>query len=127
MDLSSLQNTQDLRLAYTVKPTPTLSVALEGHVQKLTETTDFWYNVAGVPRNFTTAAVGSGGGYRINPAYEDLLGYELDLVVGYSVTHYAQLELGVSRYFRGDYIKQSLSAVGSKDASYAYFQLTLNL
>jgi hypothetical protein len=126
MDLSSLQNTQDLRFAYSVKPTPTLSVALEGHVQKLTETTDFWYNVAGVPRNFT-APVGSGGGYRINPSYDAELGYELDLVVGYSVTHYAQLELGLSRYFRGDYVKQSLSSVGSKDASYAYFQLTLNL
>jgi hypothetical protein len=126
MDLSSLQNTQDLRLVYSFKPTPTISVALEGHVQKLTETTDFWYNVAGVPRNFT-AAVGSGGGYRINPGYSSDLGYELDLVTGWSITHYAQLELGLSRYFRGDYIKQSLSAVGSKDASYAYFQLTLNL
>jgi hypothetical protein len=127
MDLSSLQNTQDLRLAYSFKPTPVISVALEGHVQKLTETTDFWYNVAGVPRNFTGAAVGSGGGYRINPSYDAQLGYELDLVVGYSVTHYAQLELGLSRYFRGDYIKQSLRTVGSRDASYAYLQLTLNL
>jgi hypothetical protein len=127
MDLSSLQNTQDLRLAYSFKPTPTISVALEGHVQRLTETTDFWYNVAGVPRNVTTAAVGSGGSYRINPGYNSDLGYELDLVTGWSITHYAQLELGLSHYFRGDYIKQSLRAVGSKDASYAYFQVTLNL
>ena len=30
-------------------------------------------------------------------------------------------------YFRGGYIKQSLAEVGSKDASYAYVQLTLKL
>ena len=39
----------------------------------------------------------------------------------------AQIEAAVCRYFRGDYIKQSLSVVGSKDASYFYVQLTLNL
>jgi hypothetical protein len=127
MDVNSLQNMHDWRIAYTFKPRPTISVALEGHVHFLDETSDFWYNVAGVPRNFTGAAVGSGGGYRINPGYDSNIGSELDLVIGWSVTHYAQLELGVSRYFRGDYIKQSLSAVGSKDASYAYLQLTINL
>jgi hypothetical protein len=127
MDLSSLQNMQDLRLAYQVKPRANLSLALEAHAQRLTETTDFWYNVAGVPRNFTGAAVGSGGGYRINPGYGSELGYELDFVGGWTFQPHAQLEIGLSRYFRGDYIKQSLSAVGSRDATYAYFQLTFNL
>jgi hypothetical protein len=32
----------------------------------------------------------------------------------------------LSHYFRGDYIKQSLKAVGSKDANYAYLQTTFN-
>lgn len=127
MDLSSLQNLHDIRLAYTVKPTPTTSVALEGQLHYLAKTTDFWYNVAGVPRNFTGAPVGSGGGYRINPSYSHEIGQEIDLVGAWSITHYAQIELGLSHYFRGDYIKQSLSAVGSRDANYAYLQLTLNL
>jgi hypothetical protein len=127
MDLSSLQNLHDLRLAYTLKPTRSLSVALEGHLQRLATTSDFWYNVAGVPRNFTGAAVGSGAGYRINPSYSKDLGKELDLVVGWTVAPCALVELGLSHYFRGDYIKQSLSAVGSKDASYGYLQLTLTL
>lgn len=127
MDLSSLQNMNDVRGVFTVKPLPTVSVALEGHWQFLDRTSDFWYNVAGVPRNFTGAAVGSGGGYRINPSYSHQIGHELDLVVGWSVTHYAQLEAGVSHYFRGDYIKDSLRAVGSKDASYGYLQITINL
>ena len=127
MDLSSLQNLHDVRLAYTVKPTVTSTIALEGHSHFLSRTTDFWYNVAGVPRNVATAAVGSGGSYRINPSYSKHVGEELDLVGAWTFRPYAQIEAGACRYFRGDYIKQSLAAVGSKDASYFYVQLTLNL
>lgn len=127
MDLSSLQNLHDLRLVLSAKPSPNVSLALEVHFQRLDRPTDFWYNVAGVPRNVAGAAVGSGGGFRINPAYSNDLGTEIDLVAGWTFKPYAQLEVGVARYFRGDYIKQSLSAVGSKDASYVYTQLTINL
>ncbi|MBK9992306.1 MAG: alginate export family protein [Verrucomicrobia bacterium] len=126
MDLSSLQNMHDIRLAYTLKPLPTLSIALEGHLHYLARSTDYWYNVAGVPRN-TAGSVGTGTGYTINPSYSKAVGKEIDLVIGWSATHYAQIELGLSHYFRGDYIKQSLSSVGTKDANYAYLQLTLTL
>ncbi len=127
MDLSSLQNLHDFRVAYTLKPLATLSVSLEGHLHYLARATDFWYNVAGAPRNFAGGANASGAGYAINSSYSKEVGKEIDLVVGWSVTHYAQIELCVSHYFRGNYIKQSLSAVGSKDADYAYLQVTLNL
>ena len=127
MDLASLQNLHDLRVAYTYKPTTTSAIALEAHSHFLAQTSDFWYNVAGVPRNVATAAVGSGGSYRINPSYSRHVGNELDLVAAWTVKPYAQIETGVSHYFRGSYIKQSLSAVGSKDASYFYLQLTLTL
>ncbi len=127
MDLSSLQNLHDIRLAYTLKPTTTSMIALEGHSHFLGRTSDFWYNVAGAPRNFAGAAGGSGGGYRINPGYGKHVGNELDLVAAWTFKPYAQIEAAACRYFRGDYIKQSLAAVGSKDASYFYVQLTLNL
>jgi hypothetical protein len=126
MDLNSLQNLQDLRVAYSIKPRPNLSLALEVHLQRLDQTSDFWYNVAGVPRNFAGAAAGSGGGYRINPSYSDSLGTEIDLIAGWTFKPYAQVEVGMAHYFRGDYIKQSLATVGSNDASYVYTQLTLN-
>ena len=80
-----------------------------------------------MPRNVATAAVGSGGSYRINPSYNKHVGNELDLVTAWTFKPYAQVEAAVCRYFRGDYIKQSLAAVGSKDATYFYVQLTLNL
>jgi hypothetical protein len=127
MDLNSLQNLHDFRLAYTVKPSPTSTLALEGHSHFLAQATDFWYNVAGVPRNVTTAAVGSGGSYRINPSYGKHVGNELDLVAAWTFRPYAQIEAAACHYFRGDYIKQSLAAVGSKDANYVYVQFTLNL
>jgi hypothetical protein len=127
MDLSSLQNLHDIRLAYTVKPSVTSMIALEGHSHYLNHTMDFWYNVAGVPRNFTGAAVGSGGGYRINPSYSSHVGEELDLVAAWTFMPCAQIETAACHYFRGSYIKQSLAAVGSKDANYFYVQLTLNL
>ncbi|HEU5077570.1 MAG TPA: alginate export family protein [Opitutaceae bacterium] len=127
MDLSGLQNLQDFRLTYSIKPLPTLTLTLEGHMQFLSRRSDFWYNAAGVPRNFTGAASGSGAGYRINPSYSNKLGQELDFVGTWSVTPYTQLELGLGHYFRGDYVKESLATVGSHDANYAYFQVTLNL
>ena len=126
MDLSSLQNLHDLRFALTAKPRANISLAVETHFQKLDRASDAWYNVAGVPRNFAGAAVASGRGYRINPSYSKNLGTEIDLVAGWTFIPAAQIEVGVSHYFRGDYIKESLANVGSKDASYVYTQLTLN-
>ena len=125
MDLNSLQNLHDFRLAYTFKPKPTLSIALEAHAQYLDRTTDSWYNVAGVARSGGTANAGTG--YAISSNFSRELGQELDLVTGWAFTPSSQVELGLSRYFRGDYIKQSLSAVRSKDAGYVYVQLTSNL
>lgn len=126
-DLTGLQNSRDLRVSFTVKPQPKLTLSLEANFQALDTADDFWYNAAGAPRNFTGAAVDSGRGYRVNPSYSTSLGTEIDALAGYAVTPSTLLEAGVSHYFRGDYVKESLSAVGSKDASYVYLQLTLTL
>jgi Alginate export len=124
MDLNSLQNLHDLRLAYTFKPISTVTVALEAHQHFLDTTEDYWYNVGGVARN--------GGGYGVpgtaGTGSSNSLGQELDLLIGWYPRIDTHVELGVSHYFRGDYIKESLSDNGgSKDASYVYLQLTLNL
>ena len=125
MDLNSLQNLEDLRLAFSFKPMPNMSVALEGHAHFLNRATDSWYNVAGVAR--AGGAANAGTGYSISPTFSRELGQELDVVVGWHVIPSTQIEVGVSRYFRGKYIKQSLSTLGSKDANYCYVQLTLSL
>ena len=127
MDLTGLQNARDLRFSLTVKPQAKLTLAAEVNFQSLDSTSDFWYNAAGAPRNFTGAPVGSGKGYRINPGYGSTLGQELDVLASWAVAPGALLEAGASHYFRGGYVKQSLAAVGSKDANYVHLQLTLSL
>jgi hypothetical protein len=127
MDFSSLQNIVDYRLSYTMKPSKATSLALDVHKQYLETTNDFWYNVAGVPRNTAGAAPGSGKGFNINPGYSSDLGEEADIIGGWTPTRGLLLELGAGHFFRGEYIKQSFSVVGSKDADYVYIQATVNL
>jgi hypothetical protein len=126
MDLSSLQNIEDYRLSFSVKPSATTSLALDAHQQYLENTHDYWYNVAGIPRNTPGATPGSGRGFGINPGYSADLGREIDVISGWTVAKGFLLEAGLGHFFRGDYIKQSLRAVGSKDANYCYVQATLN-
>jgi Alginate export len=127
MDLSSLQNIEDYRISFSAKPTKTTSLALDYHQQYLENTHDYWYNVAGVPRNTAGATPGSGKGFGLNPSYSDDIGQEVDLLGGWTPTKGVLLEAGLGHLFRGDYIKQSFRAVGSKDADYFYVQATLNL
>ncbi len=127
MDLSSLQNIVDYRASFTVKPSPTTSLAVDLHQQYLENTHDFWYNVAGVPRNTAGAAAGSGKGYGLNPGYSSDIGQEADLIGGWTARKGLLLEVGAGHFFRGDYVKQSLRVVGSKDGNYAYVQATINL
>ncbi len=125
MDLNSLQNLHDYRLTYSFKPKPTVSINLDYHLHRLARTTDSWYNVGGVARAGGTANLGNG--YAISPNFSKTLGQEIDLVAGWHVIPSTQVEVGVSRYFRGSYIKQSLATLGSKDANYTYVQVTLSL
>jgi len=127
MDLSSLQNLVDYRLSYSLKPSKATSLTLDAHQQYLETTNDYWYNVAGVPRNTAGAAPGSGKGFGINPNYSSNLGQEADLIGGWTATRGLLLEVGLGHFFRGEYVKESLRVVRSKDADYLYVQATINL
>ena len=118
-DLLSLQNLQDLRAIYQLKPTPRASVSLEGHAFWLADTHDVLYNVGGGGR--TT------GGYGVHPNYDNYVGSEVDLIAGYAVARYSTIEVGYGHFFAGEYIKQSLAAPasGSRDADWVYVQATV--
>jgi len=126
MDFVSLQNIQDVRGIFQIRPTSRLSVAIEGHGFWLANTHDNFYNVAGVPRGGVTATPG-GTGYGVNPDYSRFVGTELDLIAGYALTRFAQLEIGYGHFFTGGYIDQSLAspAFGSTDANYIYVQTSI--
>ena len=127
MDLSSLQNIVDYRLNYTMRPSAATSLAVDLHQQFLETTNDYWYNVAGVPRNTAGAAPGSGKGFGLNPNYSSNLGQEADVIGGWTIHKGLLLEAGLGHFLRGAYVKESLRVVGSKDGNYFYVQATLNL
>jgi len=126
MDLSSLQNIVDYRFNVTAKPTSTTSVALDVHQQYLETTNDYWYNVAGVPGTPLGPRSGAEGIWdqpqlQLGPRPGGRRHR------GWTVHRGLLLEAGLGHFFRGDYVKQSLRVVGSKDANYCYVQATLNL
>ena len=126
MDFVSLQNIHDIRAIFEIKPHPKLSLAVEGYAFWLADTHDNFYNVAGAPRGGIATTPGTG--YGINPKYGNFVGTEIDVIAGYALTRYAQLEAGYGHFFVGDYIQQSLSAPsrGSTDADFVYVQANIN-
>jgi hypothetical protein len=126
MDFFSLQNMQDIRSIFQIKPVPRLSLAIEGHVFWLANTHDSFYNVGGVARGGVNPTPGTG--YGVNPNYDSFVGTELDVVGGYALTRFAQVELGYGHFFVGNYIDSSLSNpnFGATDANFFYAQLTVN-
>jgi hypothetical protein len=120
MDLLSLQNLHAVRPILTIKPHPKVSAALEGNFFWVADTHDAVYNVAGLPR--AGAAPNSGVGFAANPNYDSYLGSEIDLIAGFIVTKFAMIEAGYGHFFRGQYIKQTWSAIGSQDADWCYLQ-----
>lgn len=124
MDFLSLQNLHDVRALCTLKPHPKLTLNLEGHAFWLADTSDNFYNAGGAPRGGTAPTAGNN--YGVNPGYDSFLGFEVDVIASYAITRYAQLEAGYGHFFRGDYIKDSLSAIGSQDANWFYIQAVFN-
>jgi hypothetical protein len=127
MDFFSLQNLQDVRMIFQIKPVPRLSVAIEGHAFWLANTSDSFYNVGGVARGGADPTPG-GTGYGVNPNYNSFVGTELDAIAGYALTRYAQVEVGYGHFFVGDYIESSLASpnFGSTDANFLYVQFNVN-
>lgn len=125
-DFVSLQNIHNIRGIFQIKPTPRLSVALEGHAFWLADTSDNFYSVTGAGRGGLTAT--NGRGYGINAGNDSFVGTEIDLIAGYALTRYAQIEAGYCHFFTGSYINESLAdpAFGSRDADYFYAQFTIN-
>jgi hypothetical protein len=129
MDFFSLQNIHNVRGILQSKPHPRLSLAIEGHAFWLAETSDNSYTALGTPRGGTgNPPTGAGTGYGINSSFSNFVGTEVDIIAGYALTRFAQLEVGYGHFFVGDYIDQSLAAHahGSTDANFVYVQATLN-
>src|SRR3989441_3836024 len=124
MDLVSLQNIHDVRLTSSLKPLPRITLLAEAHAFWLADTHDSFYTVAGARRGGLGPTAGNT--YGINPGYSSFVGSEVDLVSSYAFSPQGMVEVGYGHFFRGDYIKQSLAAVGSADANWVYLQTRFN-
>ena len=127
-DFTSLQNVHNVRLQSSMMVTPRIKLSLEGHLRWLATANDNFYNVAGLPRGgiAVQAPAVRGTGYGINPDAGTFVGSEVDLMVNYRVHKHLTVEAAICHFFRGDYIKDSLSKAGSQDADYAYVQAQFN-
>ncbi len=125
MDFFSLQNLHDVRLMLTAKPTPRLSLALEGHLFWLADDRDNLYAVNGARRG--AIAPTPAGGYGLNSGYSKFVGGEIDLIAGYALTKFASLEAGFGHFFTGGYVNSTFAPVGgAQSANWVYLQTMLN-
>ena len=122
MDLVGLRNTNSPRVSIPMKPTKKLTVSLDYLLFWLADTGDSFYPESGSGRN--------ANGYGRNPQFDSYVGSEIDLLVRYAVTPWADLQLGYGHFFPGDYIKSSVGRVpangGTTGADWFYVQTTFN-
>ena len=101
MDFVSLQNIQDVRGIFHTQA----DAALERGRSRATasgsptRTTIFTPSAA---RRAAASPPRHRHGYGINPNYNDFVGTELDVIAGYAVTRFAQLEAGYGHFFTGN-------------------------
>ena len=118
MDFCSWQNMLDPYIKASITPVKELSLALSYNAFWLATTSDFFYQVTQAPR--------TGGGYGIHPQNGSFAGQEVDFIATYAVKHFGSLQAGYAHFFRGDYVEESLTATGSKDADWFYVQAVFN-
>ncbi len=117
MDMVAWQNIHNIRLTGSLKPLKKLSLSLDYHLFWLADTEDQFYQASGSRR---------AAPYGVNPGAGSYVGSEIDLVGTYTFTKWAGAQVGYGHFFRGDYVKDTLSAVGSQDADFVYAQVLLN-
>ncbi|MBI3849832.1 MAG: alginate export family protein [Verrucomicrobia bacterium] len=121
MDFFSWQNIHNLHLTSSFKPCKKLTLTASYDFFWLADTHDNFYTSAGARRGGVTPTPGTG--YGINPTYSNYVGSELDLIGTYAIKPYASAQVGYGHFFIGDYVKSSLSAIGSSDADFVYVQV----
>ncbi len=112
MDRVSLQNLNDYRLQFGVKPTSKLDLQTDLHLIYLDTAKDSLYNAG---RGVTRTAAASDVNTHV--------GNELDLLAQYKMCEYADFLAGYSHFFAGKYLEETGAA---DDGDFFYVQTTLN-
>lgn len=114
MDFYARSNIQDINFQLTANPHKKLTALLWYHIFLLQNTSDVPYHVTGRP------VVTTAGGDRS-------LGQEIDLLFTYAITPRAEIQLGYSHFFTGEWYRTNPVArngfQGDADFLYSQFQL----
>ncbi|MFI5217447.1 MAG: alginate export family protein [Candidatus Limnocylindria bacterium] len=111
IDAIARQNAVDGQLGFVLRPLPALTTTLTGHLFWRADHEDALYSAAG--------AVSRAGSSGSSP----WLGAEIDLLVRYQLDVHAAFSVGYSRFFTGNYLRESGRG---RDIDFAYwvFQYT---
>lgn len=91
-DMIGRQNIIDVRAGFSVRPTSTITISLDGHAFWRADRDDALYNVGG---GVARAAA---------PGASREVGQEIDLTLNFAPARGWQLMMGYSRFFAGDFI-----------------------
>lgn len=112
IDFISLQNLNNYRYQFNVKPTKKLKLEADLHLIYLDTVKDSYYSVGrGVVRTATSSV-------------DAHLGNEIDLTADYKLNDYTNIAVGYSHFFAGDYLRETGA---DDDADFVYLQTTFSL
>lgn len=107
MDYMSWKNMQDIRAGIELKPMEKVSITADYHILFLYTNKDNWYKASGAVM-IPTDSVAS-----------KAIGSELDMVVKCDVLENVNVEVGYSRFFKGDFI-EAIKGTSATDSDWAY-------
>jgi hypothetical protein len=111
MDFFARTNIQDVNFTLSATPTPKLKSLLWWHIFFLENSNDVPYNVNGRP-------------FVLTPGGDPYLGQEIDLLFTYNVTPRAEILIGYSHFFTGDWYRTNPAAPFAGDADFLYTQFS---
>ncbi|MFQ5455788.1 MAG: alginate export family protein [Nitrospirota bacterium] len=112
MDRASLQNLNNYRFNFSLKPANKLYLQADFHIINLDETSDAYYNVA--RKAVRTAA---------NPDVDTRIGSDIDFMLKYRLRKNIQILSGYSHFGAGKFLKETGA---DDDADFFYLQTTFN-
>lgn len=119
-DYVAWQNISAIKLGVTAKPTEKCHASLDYWLFSLAEEKDTFYTAAG-----TTTGRPSQTDAFVVANTEDSVGNELDIIFRHTFNPNLNVEIGLARFFKGDWI-ESWRGAAAEDSDWAYLMATVS-
>jgi hypothetical protein len=119
MDYAGWSNVSAVKLGFAVSPRQHLSIGADWHLLALANAQDAWYRAGGfnvgTPPEFYRRAV-PGAGKRLS--------HELDIYATHVYREHLDLQLGLSKFFAGEFIKNT-GGLRADDSIFGYLSIAI--